>query len=608
MKEIEKLLAFRISEIEKEIDALSSSESKPLKEDLEKLEKVFTNELLMKDINFKELNEKYNIFSKKELEEIALYIHSFNYPTIQLKPERKENVLNSINNAINVIKDKLSKLDVGKKYHQEKEQLEILKAKIKKMRNPNNNVVYLNKEDIALVCDTVRKCGYDLNLATDFIVDLTTSSINVIQNTNFDEEEFEDVEETNIDKKDVEALFKKHNYDFMTLQEKDRELILKYAQLDNMEEIFKMLESFNAHLNISKIPDLYSGALANILVYSKPQLISDVLSVIKNDYNALVGENVAKDLLPIFYNKILPMSSLFVFGNKRTKSKNETNGPRGPGGPYKPSDIITGKSEEFKAICTLLHDKGINVVTAVDQCKTIFLERSSVMVERNLKILDLYNIDPTIYQDSLYGPLMAPDIAGSLDAHFEQGLKQYVFKNMSSLKRNPNTQTFYRVKRFNQEITNTNKGNLEDLYAKNGGLKSIYTTARASADNFNINETNGPVITKQYFPKNPRFVEYDALFDVKDARGPLELVHSNFFIIKLEENFKQDFYTYNINGVIISRIKVLRIYEELIKRGEAGTIDSVLYALSKNSILTLEEYHTIDEAIDLLFSKGVVRK
>ena len=63
------------------------------------------------------------------------------------------------------------------------------------------------------------------------------------------------------------------------------------------------------------------------------------------------------------------------------------------------------------------------------------------------------------------------------------------------------------------------------------------------------------------------------------------------------------------NGVIISRFKVLRIYETLIKNRIAGTYNAILYAICKNSILTEEQYRNITACLDRTFGnlKGVAR-
>ena len=90
----------------------------------------------------------------------------------------------------------------------------------------------------------------------------------------------------------------------------------------------------------------------------------------------------------------------------------------------------------------------------------------------------------------------------------------------------------------------------------------------------------------------------------EDNFGPLVLVYNDSFIKRLEEMCKEDDYRYNFNGVIISRFKVLRYYETMIKKSIAGTVDSIMYAVCKDSILTEEQYKTIKNCVDKIFNPG----
>lgn len=90
--------------------------------------------------------------------------------------------------------------------------------------------------------------------------------------------------------------------------------------------------------------------------------------------------------------------------------------------------------------------------------------------------------------------------------------------------------------------------------------------------------------------------------------GSIILASNNYFITAIEE-YKVDDLRYDFNGVIISRFKVLRIYETLINNRMAGTYNAILYAICKNSILTEEQYRNITACLDRTFGnlKGVAR-
>lgn len=82
----------------------------------------------------------------------------------------------------------------------------------------------------------------------------------------------------------------------------------------------------------------------------------------------------------------------------------------------------------------------------------------------------------------------------------------------------------------------------------------------------------------------------------------------NYFIKKLDQQFKYDDLRYDFNGIIISRYKVLRYYELLIRRSQGDRINSLMYAICKNSILTEEQFRQIEECVRGLFqNRGVAR-
>jgi len=54
---------------------------------------------------------------------------------------------------------------------------------------------------------------------------------------------------------------------------------------------------------------------------------------------------------------------------------------------------------------------------------------------------------------------------------------------------------------------------------------------------------------------------------------------------------------YNFNGTIISKRKVLRHYSALLENDKAGTFDSLLYCVIKNSMLDEHEYKNVYNSI-----------
>lgn len=69
--------------------------------------------------------------------------------------------------------------------------------------------------------------------------------------------------------------------------------------------------------------------------------------------------------------------------------------------------------------------------------------------------------------------------------------------------------------------------------------------------------------------------------------------------VKRLELYKSDTndYEYNFNGVIISRLKVLRYYDTLRKNGKTGD-DSLLFAATFNSMLDENEFEAVRSCVE----------
>lgn len=607
MKEIETLINTRINELSTEIANIAKQSQTPQKTALDIINDTINKKTITTE-SFNYLINNFDLFSNEEIRDINLFVQLQAFSTITLNEELLSKVIGYFEKAKIIIQKSIDSISQNGDLVKEVNALKTITNKLKQLGKEEQNGVYLSVDDIKVICDLIKTNGSNLTNASAYITALTIASVKAIQNSNIQEEEIEEIEETNLNEEDVINVFKEFHYDFATLPEKTRTPILKYGNLENIKNIFAILKEFGIKLDISK--KLYRETLANLLVYSYADIIEYTFNRIKEDYDKVIDNGEKIDPIIDIYIETLTLTDLFVKGNKSLRTKKKETRVVPPPGPRPPSDgdkVIRGRSEEFKIICEILNDNNMNVARTLEKSKTVF-NNSSERVRQNFEDLKLYKISPENYRYSLSGPLAGTNIASRIDAHIEGGLFDYLNDNMSSLTKLHNDKFFYRIKRYHQ-LNNSPYDN-SSIYISGtkkqiSGIKGVFNSNKLSPENFFIDEENGPKVVGQYFPKNPKFVEYDAALSDVMFGNHFPLAQENYFIKKLEENFKEDYYTYNINGIIISRIKVFRIYEELIKKKLAGTTDSVLYALSKYSILTQEEYHILDETIYKLYSKGV---
>ena len=95
--------------------------------------------------------------------------------------------------------------------------------------------------------------------------------------------------------------------------------------------------------------------------------------------------------------------------------------------------------------------------------------------------------------------------------------------------------------------------------------------------------------------------DYDNI-DFSNQEPITDIILNNYFIRNLENNFKHDELTYNFNGIIISRYKVLRYYAILL-HNHMGDFDSLKYAIFQNTIITKSEYDMVIDCLNKIFKE-----
>ena len=89
-----------------------------------------------------------------------------------------------------------------------------------------------------------------------------------------------------------------------------------------------------------------------------------------------------------------------------------------------------------------------------------------------------------------------------------------------------------------------------------------------------------------------------------DSDSISEIVLEDSLIKELEKNYKNDSLRYSFNGVIISRLKVLRYYQTLISNPTIQSTKEVLmYAITKGSMLNEIEMNIIRECLNQIKNK-----
>ena len=393
-----------------------------------------------------------------------------------------------------------------------------------------------------------------------------------------------------LDTNKVKEIFKKYGYDFSKLSGDIQDKILEFGKLGKIKEVLCTLSK----LGLEKLDEEKNGY----------QLMSLVLASDKETIGNTVKFALKKRILN---NLLVVMPSAFIssennsfnnIGNKKFKIMDSAFINN-----YKP--YIVGCDLEFRNNALLLEKYGLSVKYVLDKCPLLLMisnEKLSNNLELFLEYGFSFNGKKKRLVNSALMALTADNFSEIVDQFIEIhpfGVK-YLRDNLSSIKtvKRADDILFYNIYysrlfenddvAFRRVISNNIEylcicGNINDRFRK-----SYY----------GINDSNKREITNTIIPifnaKN-RYLEvlekdYDRVIDVS--------IFDNEYIQKINVfSDEVEPLIYNFGGIRISKIKVLRIFNILIKNGILASLDSLLFAITYNTIISAENYERLSKMI-----------
>jgi hypothetical protein len=234
------------------------------------------------------------------------------------------------------------------------------------------------------------------------------------------------------------------------------------------------------------------------------------------------------------------------------------------------------------------------------------------MIKNAINTYDEYNIPPEKYLKTLSG-LNSYLQADILDLAIELDCLDYIKNNLSRAILLPDHKTFFIIARAMQLGYNK-----EQIFNNN----RLRTKELSTDYRIGINDFNGAQVTQKYVVSGTRykiFEEYDSVLIDSMKREGVDFSQvnqifgdpnstSNINEIDACYSDPKNPLIYNINGVIISRPKFLRIYNAIIKREYDETEDLLLFALTKNSIITQQQFDVVKNEISKLYKNKELMK
>ena len=490
--------------------------------------------------------------------------------------EKQEKILSDIKSKIET---KITELE---SINEEtiKEKINYNKILLSKIKNKTINLI--DSRDISYIIELLVKNDFPVSAQIEVLKLINKINLDIYSNIDVEDVISSEKEETNIDKDELTKILSAHKIDFNSLKEENRTKLIKYGVLSQIEEILCTLEEQGLH-NIKSREDI----LVNILIYSSKKIIDDNMKLVKE-----------RNIVSLAYiNPTMFYPAMKVVTNMRPHIK---SGPTLGGRTSKTS----GSSNFLKGNIELLDELGIDPEEVYSKCATYFYGNPKLK-RRLLKNLELYGINLRDNLSSYALLSTGAAVLDTLDKAIENGAYEYCLEYQSRLGSN-NRVNYYRIKYAKKLYEEGNplgrKTPFNARYVNAKGRETYVLSSdftKATSEKYGSEEQD----TKRLYGSKEIAVENQELISTILSNSRCDVITDisrlNSKIVSLDKLYmSEDGITYNFNGVIISRNKVLRYAEKLITSPNIELTDStLLYIITRNSMLDENELNLIKECI-----------
>lgn len=366
--------------------------------------------------------------------------------------------------------------------------------------------------------------------------------------------------------KELTDIFNRYGYSFGKLEKKNQDQLKKCGTSKNIEEVLSTMQK----LEFPKIDEKEEGLLlVTYLIATNKDALEEVTSFAQER-----GINLTelKNLVCAF------IANDYLYNNK-----------------YR-----IGRKDDFTKNISLLVEHGISISTIIKKGKDL-LVISNDKLQKNLDWLECYGLYSTMQEESLLDDfitaLKSQNIPEVIDLWLENhqlGL-QYIKNNLSILASHMSNQAilFYKLYKSEKE----NKNDAFRLTVSNG-IKKLSLRKEMTHNNIDYqgihDKESALTVTRHQKPIFAKEKEYEQAAKKSLHNKISDDIFTREEIVSLNRfSDLKETLLYDINGLKISKLKVLRIYDALCKNNLGGTLESLLYAICYNKIITKEEYEKL---------------
>ena len=366
--------------------------------------------------------------------------------------------------------------------------------------------------------------------------------------------------------KELTAIFSRYGYSFSKLDKKYQDQLKKYGTLKNIEDVLSIMQK----LEFPKIDEKEEGLLlVTYLIATNKDALEEVAAFAQER-----GINLTelKNLVCAF------IANDYLYNNKH----------------------IIGRKDDFRKNISLLVEHGISIPAIINKGKDLLIINNEKL-QNNLNWLECYGLYSTMQEESLLDDfitaLKSQNIPEVIDLWLENhqlGL-QYIKNNLSILASHMSNQAilFYKLYKSEKE----NKNDAFRLTVSNG-VKKLSLRKEMTHNNIDYqgihDKESALIVTKHQKPIFAREKDYEQVAKKSIYNKISDDIFTREEIISLNRfSDLKETLLYDINGLKVSKLKVLRIYDALCKNNLGESLESLLYAICYNKIITKEEYNKL---------------
>ena len=381
----------------------------------------------------------------------------------------------------------------------------------------------------------------------------------------------------------VRVIFKKYGYDFDSFSDNFRNKVLGNGSFVRIREVLDSLSKYK----FPKVLNEYT--LMSLLLGSDKETISRCVSLATS--NKLKVEQLLR--IPGVLIKRQNGTILSKRYNKfRIVGYDSDN--------YKDEVYIVGSFKDFEKNIYSLSKYGLSIKNVFNRCPLVLVIPNEILSD-NLETFLEYGFTFKDRSNNLFDKAMPALLCNNLAEVIDQFIEihpygiSYLRQNLSCIKTVSSCfdTMFYKIyysimkKGINEAFITVISNNKSFLCFKN----------LDSEEYLNINDNNKVEITNTIIPEFTDRGKYMEIIKNTDLSIDFEIFDNEFIQNINVYSDKEEPLIYNFDGIRISKIKVLRIFNALLKNHVLANMDSFMFSVTYNTIINQNDYNRLADII-----------